>query len=111
MIDFNRQAEIMRLCTQRVKAKTPNPLTRGKTSTGNLMENGVKPFEYQGNGVWIMEIDEDVAPYMKYTEEDWSMFAPPLQGKTNPNEHWFERVVGEVAEIINTELGGQLQKE
>ena len=103
MIGYNRQAEIMRLCQRMLWWRAPK-------DTYNLANNAIK-CNYEGNGVWTLTIDEEIAPYMKYTEEDWSQFRPPLQGKQNPNEAWFEHAVADVAELIRLELGGQVTKD
>ena len=68
--------------------------------TGNLAFNSIK-------GIWIGQnrfkiyIDENVAPYAKYTIEPWE------EGQ-NPNQGWFERAVVFVAEYIENELGGTI---
>ena len=56
--------------------------------TGNLHDFGIKT-EIGINEAHLY-VDEKVAPYMKYTNEPWYNFAPPLFGKENPNEFWFD---------------------
>ena len=71
--------------------------------TGNLAYNAIKK-EILGEGHYIIYVDEEVAPYMKYTEENWGQFAPPLQGKQNPNEGWFNRACDIIISLIREEL-------
>ena len=47
---------------------------------------------------------------MKYTNEAWGYFAPPLQGRTNPNEGWWDRAVAEVMDYIARELRGVISR-
>jgi hypothetical protein len=49
------------------------------------------------------------APYMKYTNESWSNFKPPLRGKKNPNEGWFDNAIIGVATAIASALGGTVK--
>ena len=49
------------------------------------------------------------APYMKYTNESWSAFKPPLRGKKNPNEGWFDNAILGVATAIASALGGTVK--
>lgn len=85
--------------------------------TGNLSES-IK-VEREGNtfAIYVNVGNEDTrrghaegeAPYMKYTNEPWSNFAPPLRGKENPNEGWWERYADFVAHKIAELLGGTLK--
>ncbi len=74
--------------------------------SGNLKRDGVKP--YIGISEAHLHIDERIAPYMKYTNEPWYNFAPPLFGKTNPNEGWFDRAVTGAIFYIKDKTGGRL---
>lgn len=64
--------------------------------TGNLKFNSIK-------GIWISEttyriyIDENIAPYMKFTQEVWG------KGK-NPNEGWFDKAVEFIAQYIKQKV-------
>lgn len=49
-----------------------------------------------------------MAPYMKYTNEPWSQFKPPLKGKQNPNQGWYDDSVMEVLNILAADLGGDI---
>ncbi len=109
-IDYNQQVLIMRECEEYFRQHAPNPITRAQhKSTGNLAFNATK-FNYLGNNVWEIIVDENIAPYMKYTNESWSNFKPPLQGKQNPNEGWFERMAADLAEIVRRNLGGRIEE-
>lgn len=78
---------VIKAAFAQVKAVTPVN-KRNTKSRGNLKEFGVK-FEL-GQEEAHLYIDEKIAPYMKYTNEPWYNFAPPLFGKENPNEFWFD---------------------
>lgn len=52
-----------------------------------------------------------VAPYMKYTNENWSQFHPPLQGKKNPNEGWWQKACEYIIHSVANTLGGDLNVE
>lgn len=85
----------------------PNPTTRGKTSTGNIayaafIDNVVKDDEI------LVYIDENIAPYVKYTNEPW--VAACWGGKKNPNEGWWQRFVNEFMRRLADELGGTKEK-
>lgn len=47
------------------------------------------------------------APYAIYTNESWSLFNPPLQGKTNPNEGWIDMALQEAIPHIRSALEGR----
>ncbi len=49
-----------------------------------------------------------MAPYAKYTNEPWSQFKPPLRGKQNPNEGWFDAAAIDAAFAIAKLLGGEV---
>lgn len=85
----------------------PNPKTRGKTSTGNLAFNALK-YEIK-DGVFDLYIDENIAPYMPYTNEPW--IAKRWNGKKNPNEGWWERFANEFARRLNKKLKGKLKND
>lgn len=75
--------------------------------TGNLRTKGVKQII---GGEMKIYVDTNIAPYMKYTNEPWSNFAPPLRGKENPNEGWWEKAAEEVAYSMAKDLKGKLSK-
>lgn len=82
----------------------PNPKTRYITSTGNLADNAFK-WWWEGTTFHI-EIDEDIAPYMVYTNAPW--LSPRWHGKKNPNEGWWEHIYDYFAQRLADELGGEI---
>lgn len=54
--------------------------------TGNLKDHGLQ-YREEGDAYHIW-IDLEQAPYMPYTNEPWT--SPKWNGKTNPNEGWWE---------------------
>lgn len=84
----------------------PNPLTRGKTSTGNMV---YQAFRYvRVNNEMLVYVDGDIAPYVPYTNEPW--IAAFWGGRKNPNEGWWQRFVNEFAIRLAAELGGELKE-
>ena len=81
----NNVAENIRLCA---------PI-----DTGNLRYAGVR-YEFIDEKTCRFYVDEKIAPYMKYTNENWNLFRPPLHGKKNKNEGWWTNDV--FMAIINT---------
>lgn len=75
---------------------------RAPYKTGNLRYNAIK-LEMTDNNTARLYVDENIAPYMKYTNEPWK---PP---RTNPNEGWFDRAVQEIAEHIAARTKGELR--
>lgn len=88
--------------------------------TGNLSLNAIK-FERISTGEYRIYIDEGdgnpkskgagIAPYIKYTNEPWSLFQPPLLGKQNPNEGWWDMAVDAAVQYLATELNGEVKIE
>lgn len=58
--------------------------------TGNLRHNAIK-FRLISSNKVVIEVNETIAPYMVYTNEPW--ISPRWNGKTNPNEGWWNRAV------------------
>lgn len=69
--------------------------------TGNLRDYGVK-LEIRDDFTARLYIDEEEAPYMKYTNEPWK------HGK-NPNEGWFDRAAQHIAQLIAERLKGDIR--
>ncbi len=67
---------------ERIRAVAP-------IDTGNLRYKGVR-YEFLDANTCKFYVDENIAPYMKYTNESWDNFRPPLYGKQNPNEKWWD---------------------
>jgi hypothetical protein len=76
--------------------------------TGNLRIFGMSSRVASARELDIY-VNEQKAPYMKYTNEPWSNFKPPLRGKQNPNEGWWGRAARSAAQCLARELGGTLQ--
>ncbi len=68
--------------------------------TGNLRYNAIKLEMVDANTVRLY-VDEDIAPYMKYTNEPWNH-------GNNPNEGWFDRAAQRIAEHVAQVTGGTL---
>ena len=84
---------LCRECQEILKAAAPY-------KTGNLRYNAIK-LEIVGNTCRLY-VDEEIAPYMKYTNEPWE------NGKKNPNEGWFHRAVKKIAQHIAERTRGDL---
>lgn len=108
MISQAEQQAIMQECEALLRAKAPNPATRGITSTGNLAFNAITLVN-ESPGVWVLYVDESIAPYMPYTNEPW--LSERWHGKKNPNEGWFDRLAKEVIELVATRLGGRIEEQ
>lgn len=70
--------------------------------TGNLAYNAIK-YKIQGNTMTIF-IDENIAPYMVYTNEPWN-----ARSANNPNEKWFDNAVQEILRYMAIYLGGEIR--
>lgn len=94
-MDNNEFALLVYEACEQVRAYAPK-------RTGNLAYNAVK-VEQTNEGEWTIFVDEEIAPYMVFTNEPW--------GKgTNPNEGWFDRVAEVVAETIQARLGADIKR-
>ena len=82
-----------------VKLKYPN-----RQVTGNMKFNATK-VEYLGKTSRIF-VDENIAPYVPYTNEPW--VSPRWNGTQNPNENWFDDFTLAFAQQLARELGGTL---
>lgn len=77
--------------------------------TGNLRYNAVQYTEEDKQATIL--VDESIAPYMKYTNEHWSKFRPPLYGKLNPNYMWWNKSVELAIQAVATILNAEVIKE
>lgn len=59
------------------------------------------------NGTLTIYVNEDIAPYVTYTNEPW--ISPKWKGKTNPNQGWWVKFVEEFTARFTNRLGGKLQ--
>lgn len=65
--------------------------------TGNLAHNALR-IEYVTPNKCRIYIDQNIAPYMPYTNEKW--ISPKWNGKKNPNEGWWQGAVIEAVSAI-----------
>jgi hypothetical protein len=71
--------------------------------TGNLRYNAVRLTLVDMNTIKIT-VDENIAPYMVYTNEPW--ISPRWNGRQNPNEHWWNNVIEKsIVEFIEQYYG------
>lgn len=94
--------------TLRPTAYVPNPATRYKPggSTGNMAFNALK-YEIRGGSIFVY-IDENIAPYVPYTNEPWlSAF---WGGRKNPNEGWCDRFADAVVDMLAQKLKGTVKE-
>lgn len=71
--------------------------------TGNLRYNAIK-YRIEDNR-FIIYVDEQIAPYMVYTNEKWINH----KGQ-NPNESWWNRTIEDIIETMSIYLGGNLKR-
>jgi hypothetical protein len=70
--------------------------------TGNLSKNAIR-IEWISEDECNIYVDQDIAPYMVFTNEHW--ISPKWRGKQNPNEDWWNYGVM----LIASELAGKYQ--
>ena len=70
--------------------------------TGKLKYEALKVDTIK-EGVYRVYIDEEISPYMPYTNEPW--ISPKWHGAKNPNEKWWERFCDELVKEIAVEVG------
>lgn len=58
--------------------------------TRNLADNSIKVV-WESDKVCKIYVDQRIAPYMPYTNEEW--ISPRWNGKKNPNEQWWNKIV------------------
>lgn len=76
--------------------------------TRNLVDNAVKG-EWQDDKTFHIYVDENIAPYMVYTNEPWT--STYWGDKQNPNEHWWNNAAELVMDLISYDLNGVLKNE
>lgn len=114
MISESEQARIMYSALAYLKSLVPY-------DTHNMQDNATK-VENLGNGKWRLYIDENIAPYMKFTEEPWEQkmikmgnfkkgeVIERMRTWKNPNQGWFEKASDRVAMFIAMQLRGTLKR-
>lgn len=75
--------------------------------TGNLRYNAIQ-VESLRYGVWRVFVNQDVAPYMPFTNEPWT--SPKWNGAKNPNEGWWERETARVIIELSNFLSGEARQ-
>lgn len=75
--------------------------------TGNMKYNATR-IEHLGKNTSKVFVDENIAPYVPYTNEPW--ISPRWKGTKNPNEGWFDDFVEQYATLLAQALGGTLVK-
>ena len=69
--------------------------------TGNLRNDSIQ-FYKKNENTFVIEVNEDIAPYMPCTNEPWE--SPKWHGKKNPNQNWWESATKAVADMIANEI-------
>lgn len=75
--------------------------------TGNLKYNATKIDRIE-NKTYRLFVDENIAPYVPYTNEPW--ISERWKGAKNPNEGWFEDFTEWYAKLLAQSLHGKLIK-
>lgn len=75
-------------------------------ASGTLVNDALK-LEY-GDGYFRLYVDENVAPYMPYTNEPW--ISPKWRGRKNPNLYWFDAAVEACMAMLEADLHGVVRK-
>lgn len=76
--------------------------------TGNLAFNAIKG-EWSDENTYHIYVDENIAPYMVYTNEPW--ISSYWRGKQNPNEHWWNCYHSGGYKVISADLQGELKND
>ncbi len=78
--------------------------------TGNLRNNAITIEFADGGDTCIISVNEDIAPYMPYTNEVW--LSPRFNGKQNPNKNWWNKTAYEkIIQTINSCLRDRVIRE
>jgi hypothetical protein len=83
--------------------------TKAPYRTGNLRHNAIRYNYIEGQKTSSrIYVDEDIAPYMKYTNQPW--ISKKWNGKQNPNEKWFNKAVEKAVYDLAAKYGGTVKK-
>lgn len=74
--------------------------------TGNLRYNAIRG-EFKDENTYVIYVDEDIAPYMPYTNEPW--LSERWHGKKNPNESWFDKAVEDIVNGTAAAVHGKVK--
>lgn len=75
--------------------------------TGNLSSNSLRMI-FEDENTCRIYIDENIAPYMPYTNEPW--VSQWWRGKQNPNLYWFDQAANDVMRILVLVANGDLSR-
>lgn len=96
--------EFTRICydaVEELKKRTP-------IDTGNMRNNAVTIEFFDGGKTCKIYVDEQIAPYVFYTNEKW--ISPKWNGKENPNEKWFDKASEYIVDFLTQRLSGTTEK-
>jgi hypothetical protein len=93
--------EVVRVCMEVVREIRK----RAPKDTGNLAYNSIR-YEWKGNK-FIIYVDENIAPYMPFTNEPW--IHERWNGKPNPNEAWWQYATWIAVRYLIYRLKGTLK--
>lgn len=65
--------------------------------TGRLAYDAIK-MEFPDDKTCTIYVNEEIAPYMPFTNEPW--ISPKWHGKKNPNENWWDKAAKTLAKMI-----------
>lgn len=83
---------------------------RAPEDTGNLKFNAINYVIAKGEMQQaVIFVEEDIAPYMPYTNEPW--ISPKWNGEKNPNEKWFNEAVEYAIKTLSAKYNGVFRKE
>lgn len=73
--------------------------------TGNLRYTAIR-YEWINETTFEIYVDESIAPYMPFTNEEW--LAKRWHGKKNPNEGWWQSACEFIMDLLAEELKGEI---
>lgn len=76
--------------------------------TGNLALNAIRK-AYDDNGMPLIVIGGEVAPYAVFTNEPW--IDDKWNGRQNPNQGWVQRAIQEAVPTMQMFLSGTMTQE
>ena len=76
--------------------------------TGNLALNAIRK-AYDDNGMPLIVIGGEVAPYAVFTNEPW--IDDKWNGRQNPNQGWVQRAIEECVPTLQMMLSGSMTQE
>lgn len=79
---------------------------KGPKKTGNLTMNAIRKVYNPDNGLPMIVIGGELAPYAIYTNEPW--LAKSWNGATNPNLYWIQKAVIEAQPTLIMIMSGAM---